>query len=211
MAATDASELLRAGLLEGVRVLLARGAESVAGEGSSAGEAVHALCTQLGASVLDCRPLALGDPEATESWEQELERALTAAEAVDAIVIDCAGLYATASVQGARSALGACMQVSWGVTRTLANAAMIPGERGGRVLYLAPPPGAGEHAEPIRAGLENLARTLSIEWARHRITTVAIAPGEDTPADELAALTAYLCSPAGAYFSGCLLDLRGTR
>jgi len=28
-------------------------------------------------------------------------------------------------------------------------------------------------------------------------------------AGELAALAAYLASPAGAYFSGCLLDLRG--
>ena len=37
---------------------------------------------------------------------------------------------------------------------------------------------------------------------------VAIAPGEGTPAGEVAALCAYLASPAGAYFSGCLLDLR---
>jgi hypothetical protein len=26
----------------------------------------------------------------------------------------------------------------------------------------------------------------------------------------VATLTAYLASPAGAYFSGCLMDLRGT-
>jgi hypothetical protein len=36
---------------------------------------------------------------------------------------------------------------------------------------------------------------------------VAIAPGDDTDAGELAAIAAYLASPAGAYFSGCLLDL----
>ncbi len=60
-----------------------------------------------------------------------------------------------------------------------------------------------------RAGLENLARTLSIEWSRYHVTTVAVAPGAGTPAGEVAALTAYLASPAGAYFSGCLLDLRG--
>ena len=65
------------------------------------------------------------------------------------------------------------------------------------------------YADAARAGLENLARTLSIEWARYGITTVAIAPGEKTAASEVAALIAYLASPAGAYFSGCLLDLRG--
>ncbi len=41
------------------------------------------------------------------------------------------------------------------------------------------------------------------------ITAVTIAPGAATTAGEVAALTAYLASPAGAYFSGCLLDLRG--
>ena len=38
------------------------------------------------------------------------------------------------------------------------------------------------HADAARAGLENLARTLSIEWARYAITLVAIAPGRATPA-----------------------------
>ena len=83
-----------------------------------------------------------------------------------------------------------------------------------RIVYLAPAPGAdrsevGQQADAARAGLENLARTLSIEWARHEITLVTIAPGDTTAAGEVAALTAYLASPAGAYFSGCLLDLRG--
>src|ERR671934_252664 len=53
------------------------------------------------------------------------------------------------------------------------------------------------YCEGGRAGLENLARTLSIEWARHAVTTVAIAPGASTSAGELAALVAYLASPAG--------------
>jgi NAD(P)-dependent dehydrogenase (short-subunit alcohol dehydrogenase family) len=83
------------------------------------------------------------------------------------------------------------------------------------VLYIAPPAGHGQsdgaalHAAAARAGLENLARTLSIEWARHGVTPVAIAPGPDSSAGEVAALVAYLASPAGSYFSGCLLDLRG--
>ncbi len=64
-------------------------------------------------------------------------------------------------------------------------------------------------AKAARAGAENLARTLSVEWARHEITVVTIALGDVTAPGEAAALTAYLASPAGAYFSGCQLDLRG--
>ena len=95
------------------------------------------------------------------------------------------------------------------MTRAVVNVAFLPREEGGRIVYLAPRPLSGAHAGAARAGLENLARTLSIEWARHAITAVAIAPGDRTTDDVLAALTAYLASPAGGYFSGCLLDLRG--
>jgi NAD(P)-dependent dehydrogenase (short-subunit alcohol dehydrogenase family) len=101
------------------------------------------------------------------------------------------------------------VDAAWNATRAVVNGAFLPAAAGGRIVYLAPAPNGGEHAPAAGAGLENLARTLSIEWARHGITTVTIAPGVQTPAGEVAALTAYLASPAGAYFSGCLLDLRG--
>ncbi len=77
------------------------------------------------------------------------------------------------------------------------NRAFLPAAGGGRIVYLAPPPGAGEQADAARAGLENLARTLSVEWARHAITAVTIALGDTTAPGEAAALTAYLASPAG--------------
>ena len=72
---------------------------------------------------------------------------------------------------------------------------------------LASRPGELPHAEPARAALENLARTLSVEWARFGITTVAVTPGAATSDDELARLVAFICSPAGSYFSGCRFDL----
>ena len=124
--------------------------------------------------------------------------------------MDGAGLFAG----GAREALVASLEASWNVTRALVNRAFItqaPNPPSRRIVYIAPAPDAGEHADAARAGLENLARTLSIEWARHAITLVAIAPGPDTPAEAIATLVAYLASPAGAYFSGCVLDLRGPR
>ena len=74
------------------------------------------------------------------------------------------------------------------------------------IVLIAPPPG-NAHAEAARAGLENMARTLSIEWARRNIRPVAITPGAATCPAEIAELVAYLASPAGAYYSGCRFDL----
>ena len=62
-------------------------------------------------------------------------------------------------------------------------------------------------AEAARAALENLARTLSAEWARYGITVTAIAPGRSTTDDEVASLVAFLTSVAGDYYSGCRFEL----
>ncbi len=114
---------------------------------------------------------------------------------------------ATQAGEGGRDALRACLAGAWSITRAVVNVALLGEESSGRIVYLAPAPSAGAHARAARAALENLARTLSIEWARHRMTAVAVAPGERTSDAELATLTAYLASDAGAYFSGCLFDL----
>ena len=138
---------------------------------------------------------------------------LTESGSLDLLVVDGAGLFA-------QGGLRTCLDATWNVTRAVVNLAFLAAEpsspsRPGpslptrRIVYLAPAPNAGERSGAARAGLENLGRTLSTEWARHGITLVTIAPGEATDAGEVAALCAYLASPAGAYFSGCLLDLRG--
>jgi citronellol/citronellal dehydrogenase len=214
MCPIDASQLLRAGLLDGVSVLIA-GGPAAPGRGASSGAAVQAACAQLGARVSVPPSLsaaaALGAEEAT--IEEAVAGVLEQCGGVELLVLDGAGLFAQA-LHGAsgdeepRAALRACLEGSWNVTRAVVNRAYLARRRGGRIVYLAPAADAGEHAEPARAGLENLARTLSIEWARHAITVVAIAPGHRSSADEVAALTAYLASPAGAYFSGCRFELR---
>jgi NAD(P)-dependent dehydrogenase (short-subunit alcohol dehydrogenase family) len=197
-------------VLAGVVVLLAGEGDSRPG---SFTPAIAEACDELGAKTL--------------RW--------SSAEAVpadvDVLVVDAASSFssAPATARGdlaapAGAALRHCLDEAWQASHAVANAAFIDARRPGRIIYLAPRcpslthataapaaaahAGAG-HADAARAGLENLARTLSIEWARHAITTVALAPGPRTPPGELASVVAYLASPAGAYFSGCQLDMRG--
>ncbi|HYM45415.1 MAG TPA: hypothetical protein VES65_04555 [Solirubrobacteraceae bacterium] len=210
-----AAELLRPGLLDGVSVLVAHAPPPDGDEpAESFAQAARASCAELGARV---RALACG-PVVDEALTNA---AVTFAVAelggrLDMLVVDGPGLFARGSLTAARTpgdraaaALRACLDVAWDATRAAVNRAFLPAGHGGRIVYLAPGPDAGEHADAARAGLENLARTLSIEWARHSITTATVVPGGDGSAGEAAALTAYLASPAGAYFSGSLFDLRG--
>jgi NAD(P)-dependent dehydrogenase (short-subunit alcohol dehydrogenase family) len=214
MPAIDASELLRPGLLEGLSVVLAVAEPQDTNADASFGAAVHAACIGLGASVYECA-LSFRVADGGDAIEREVRSAtqslLADAGGVELLVIDCASAFVGAGGHergSARESLRTCLDLAWNVTHTVVNSAFLPSERGGRIVYLAPPADAGEHADAARTGLENLVRTLSIEWARHGVTTIAIAPGA-AMAEEVAALTAYLASPAGAYFSGCLFDLPG--
>lgn len=197
---TAASGLLRPGLLKGVSILVAAAGRSAAERKpeKSLARITADACKRLGACVhVD----EMGDA----SWESVIDRVVVeVAESggLDTLVVDGVASFASGG-------LHACLENAWNATRAAVNHAIMPAARGGQVVYLAPPPGAGEQADAARAGLENLARTLSVEWARHEITVVTIALGDTTTPSEAAALTAYLASPAGAYFSGCLLDLRG--
>jgi NAD(P)-dependent dehydrogenase (short-subunit alcohol dehydrogenase family) len=188
---------------------------------ASLGAAVHGACAGLGARVLLVGPIddpSPGDADATMA--ELVQAALRELGGVAMLVVDAAGVFAARAADAAaagadgeedraRAALRRCLEAAWSITRAVVNVAFLPREQGGRIVYLAPRPLSGPHAGAACAGLENLARTLSIEWSRHPITTVAIAPGDATSDEQVAALTAYLASPAGGYFSGCLLDLRG--
>jgi hypothetical protein len=168
------AEVLRAGLLAGIRV-------AVAGEGEL-GRAVAARAGALGAHV--------------ESSPDD-------SSPVDVLVWDGAAAFSSGpGVEGVRAALDG----AWLAVRAVAVESWIARGVGGLIVLLAPPPGDA-HAEAARAGLENLARTLSIEWSRFAIRPVAILPGERTAAGEVAEVAAYLASRAGGYFSGCALTL----
>ena len=155
--------------------------------------------------------LAAADPP-SRFGEAVIARAAELRAAVDRVVVDPTGeelpaheagviVWDGASLAGPRDVLDG----AWLALRPAAGA-WIAAERPGLLLLLAPAPGdAG--AEAARAGLENLARTLSIEWARHGIRPVAILPGEATEPGEVAELAAFLASPAGGYYSGCAFRL----
>ena len=188
----DVTRLLRPGLLDGLRVVLAGPVrDELAG-------ALRALGAETGALDAD-----LGDEAAVE------EAAAALARDSRAVVVDAAARFAaTADTDDELAALRAATDGAWTTTRSVADRAWIgPQAEGGKVVLVAPAPDAGPHAAAARAALENLARTLSIEWSRYGIRITAITPGRTTSAAEVAALVAYLVSPAGDYFTGCRLDL----
>jgi NAD(P)-dependent dehydrogenase (short-subunit alcohol dehydrogenase family) len=183
----EARQIFREDLLRG---------RSIALSGATA-PPVRELLESLGARVSEFDPGAAADEQRASAWAE-------AAERLDALVCgsDPPGQAAGAEIQQALDAL----ENAWAAVRAAANASFIPA-RQGRIVLLAPRPGELRYAELACAALENLARTLSVEWARFGITTVAAVPGAITSDDELAQLVAFLCSPAGAYYSGCRLEL----
>jgi NAD(P)-dependent dehydrogenase (short-subunit alcohol dehydrogenase family) len=199
----EVNSLLRAGLLDALGVAIVTAPDSPPG---SVGDAVGEAAAGLGALV---EVVALSEGAAAEEQEEAAAAALAAAiersGGLRALVVDAGSPF---EAHGGRDALVGSLASAWNAARAAAQLAFLPGGAGGRIVLIAPRAGA-EHAAAAAAGLENLARTLSIEWARYGITTIAVAPGADTAAGELAALACYLLSPAGAYFSGCLMDLRG--
>jgi NAD(P)-dependent dehydrogenase (short-subunit alcohol dehydrogenase family) len=152
----------------------------------------------LGGSVQALDPRRLSGLDGTEAEEWVRERAPMAA-----VIHDARAAFG----DGGQEGLSAALEQAWAAVAAVANGALIPADAGGKVVLIAPRPNAGPYAEATRSALENLARTLSVEWARFGITTTAIAPGMRTTEDEVAALVAFLISPAGDYFSGCRFEL----
>jgi hypothetical protein len=145
------------------------------------GEAVVARCAELGANA----HRVVVEP----TGEEPDGRAGT-----DVVVWD------GASLAGPRDVLDGAWLALRPNARTMIDAG------GGKLVLIAPVP-ADAAAEAARAGIENLARTLSIEWARYGIRTAALLPGAATAAEEVAELAAFLASRAGDYYSGCRFDL----
>jgi NAD(P)-dependent dehydrogenase (short-subunit alcohol dehydrogenase family) len=174
--------VLRAGLLSGRRIVVAGGDP-------------QPLLAALGADVV-AFDAELADEAGVTAAAERLR------SPVAVLVVDGAARFGPGGVEGVRATL----DESWIAVRAVADAAWIAPGIPGKVVLLAPRAGAAPHAEAARAGLENMARTLSIEWARFGIRTVSLAPGSETTDAEVATLVCYLASPAGDYVSGTALD-----
>lgn len=144
------------------------------------------------------------------------------------------------SAKGFRTVTELNVQGTWNMTYAAATKAFIPGG-GGKVVSVTLSPHNGMpgmvHSGAARAAVENMMRTLSVEWARFGIRLVAVAPGQiDTEVfrtkypkvlvdavpqtiplgrlgrpEEIAWLIAYLASPAGDFLSGTVLTVDGAR
>jgi NAD(P)-dependent dehydrogenase (short-subunit alcohol dehydrogenase family) len=160
---------------------------------------VESLLEGLGAQVelVSGSGSGSGSSEELEGWVREVSP-------VDALAVFCGGSFADGGPGGLQLAL----ERAWTVVQAVVTGAMIERGGGGKIVFVAPRAGAGELAGAAAAGLENLARTLSVEWARYRITTSAIVPGASATDEEIADLVGFLVSSAGDYFSGCRFDLR---
>jgi NAD(P)-dependent dehydrogenase (short-subunit alcohol dehydrogenase family) len=142
--------------------------------------------------------------------------------------------------KGFRTVIELNVQGTWQMTHGAATKAFIPqGE--GKVISITVSPHMGfpgmVHTGAARAAVESMTRTLSVEWARFGTRLVAVAIGQfDTETlrtkypkaivenvagtvplgrlgteEEMAWLVAYLASPAGDFFSGCVITLDGAR
>jgi citronellol/citronellal dehydrogenase len=142
--------------------------------------------------------------------------------------------------KGFRTVIELNVQGTWQMTHAAATKAFIP-QREGKVISITVSPHMGfpgmVHTGAARAAVESMTRTLSVEWARFGTRLVAVAIGQfDTETlrtkypkaivanvagtvplgrlgteEEMAWLIAYLASPAGDFFSGCVITLDGAR
>jgi NAD(P)-dependent dehydrogenase (short-subunit alcohol dehydrogenase family) len=136
------------------------------------------------------------DDEHAEQWARDRG-------VIDALVYDSRPAFGAGGLEGLR----ASADRAWVAVRGVAAGALIESQRGGKIVLLAPSLSAGPHASAARSALENLARTLSVEWARYAVSVTAIAPGSGTSEDQLATLVCFLASPAGDYYTGCRFEL----
>ncbi len=244
--------------------LLAGSVCLVSGAGSGLGRETALELARLGATVVGCgrrlEPLeetreaieALGgradavaaDIRDAEQVDSLVDGLLERHGRLDLLVNNAGGQFMapaeTISAKGFRTVIELNVQGTWNMTHAAATKAFIPQE-GGKVVSITLSPHNGmpgmAHSGAARAAVENMMRTLSVEWSRFGIRLCAIAPGQfDTEVfrtkypkivvesvprtiplgrlgrpEEVAWLVAYLASPAGDFFSGAVLTLDGAR
>lgn len=251
------SRLFRDGLLDGQVCL-------VSGAGSGLGRETALELTRLGATVVGCgrraepleetAGLAAGlagsfEHEAVDIREEEaveglIDGLLERHGRLDVLVNNAGGQFLapaeSITPKGFRTVIELNVQGTWLMTHAAATKAFIP-QGGGKVLSITLSPHNGMpgmvHSGAARAAVENMMRTLAVEWARFGIKLCALAAGQFATEtlltkypqvvvdnlersiplgragrpEEMAWLVAYLASPAGDFFSGTTITIDGAR
>lgn len=141
------------------------------------------------------------------------------------------------SPKGFQAVINNNLNGTWNVTYTCANRFLIPARRGSIVNIIANIyrgfPGM-MHTGAARAGVENMTKTLAVEWSRYAIRVNAVAPGiidssglaqypdalkqglaESIPlgrlgtVEEVAYLVTFLVSPMANYITGETIYIDG--
>ena len=250
------SRIFQPGLLDGQVAV-------VTGGGSGLGRATALELSALGARVVVCgrraEPLEetaaaaeggrvealVCDIREEEQVDVFVSSVLERHRRIDLLVNNAGGQYMTPAEEitpkGFRTVIRLNVEGTWLMTHAVATRAMIPQDRGGKIVNVTLSPHHGlpgmAHSSAARAAVENLTRVLSIEWARFGIRLTALAAGHfatetlrtkypqqvvegvaDTvplgrlgTEEEFAWLVAFVASPAGDYFSGAVLTIDGAR
>jgi citronellol/citronellal dehydrogenase len=255
--ADHSSRIFAPGLLEGQVCV-------VSGAGTGLGRESALELVRLGATVVACgrRPEPIesmvaeaegmaGSAEAVAmdirddaAVDQLFDGVLERHGKLDVLVNNAGGQFLSPaeaiSPKGFRTVIELNVVGTWLMTHAAATKAFIPQE-GGKVLSVTLSPHNGMpgmvHSGAARAAVENMMRTLSVEWARFQIKLCALAAGQfgtDTmrtkypkevveavprtiplgrlgTEEEWAWMVAYLASPAGDYVSGAVLTIDGAR
>ena len=257
MAESSHSQVFRDGLLAGQVIAL-----SGAGAGLGRESALELL--RLGATVVGCgrraeplaetAELASGLPgrcehesldiRAEEPVGRFFDGLLERHGRLDVLVNNAGGQFLSPaeaiSPKGFRTVIDLNVHGTWLMTHAAATKAFIP-QKSGKILSVTLSPHNGMpgmvHSGAARAAVENMMRTLAVEWARFGITTCSLAAGHFATetlltkypreivdnvarsipvqrtgrAEEMAWLVAYLASPAGDFYSGTTITLDGAR
>ena len=241
--------------------LLAGRVALITGGGTGIGRAIALEMVSLGARIAICgrrpEPLAVVAEEIraaggevfsdtcdirdSERVQAYVDKVLERFGRIDVLVNNAGGQFpspaSVMSPKGFEAVVRNNLVGTFNVIHAVANKAMIP-QRSGRIVnvianILRGFPGMA-HTGAARAGVENLTRSLAVEWAPHNIQVTAVAPGtivssgtdryppellvkarNETPAhrlgtpEEVSHLVTYLASDAADYITGATLYIDG--
>jgi citronellol/citronellal dehydrogenase len=187
------------------------------------------------------RPLTvvcdIREPEAVATMAQRVHAELGR---IDILVNNAGGQFPQRAedftVKGWNTVINNNLNGTWYVTQAVARHMIVDG--GGRIVNVIANHHRGmpgiAHTSAARAAVDNLAKTLSVEWARHGIRINSVAPGPvDTygfaktyyegigalvdqlpvprfgTVEEIAAAVVFLASPASSWTTAATLDVGG--